>query len=132
MVILGFTGVLALGFGQESVAVNFDMNVYHSYQPVRWDVILLAYAAWKWVAWVARREAGEPTVAIPTALTATFVLTPYAVSWFVNFPAMILLGLVGEASPGPAIAIVWTTWFGIMKGMELLNDRARLVQLRIG
>lgn len=82
--------------------------------------------------WVARREAGEPTVAIPTALTAIFVVAPYSVSWCVNFPAMILLGLVGEATPWLAIAVVWTTWFGIMKGMEQQSQRARLVQLRLG
>ena len=131
MVILAFTAFLVLGFGQEDSAVTFDLNVCYFDQPIRWDAVLLGYAAWKWVGWVARREAGEPAVAIPTAFTAVFVLTPHAVSWFVNFPPMILLGLVGEASPWLAIAVVWTTWFGIMKGMEQLSQRAQIVQLRI-
>ena len=132
MAILALAVFLSRGLGQEDGSVTFNLNHYHSYQPIRWDVVLLVYAAWKWVGWVARREAGEPAVAIPTALTAIFVLTPYAVSWFVNLPAMILLSLLGEATSGPAIVIVWTTWFGIMKGIEHQSDRARFVRLRIG
>ena len=57
MAMLALTAFLACGFGQEGVGVNFDMNVYHSSKPIRWDVILLAYAAWKWVGRVARRKA---------------------------------------------------------------------------
>ncbi len=56
MGMLALTAFLACGFGQEAIGVNFDMNVYHS-QPIRLDVVLFAYAAWKWVGWVARREA---------------------------------------------------------------------------
>ena len=41
------------------------------------------------------------------------------------------LGLVDEASLWTSVAMVWVLSFGIMKAMEALAARARLVELRL-
>jgi hypothetical protein len=46
---------------------------------VRIDVLLMTYAVWLVVAWLAGRDVGEPAIAISTALTGAFVLAPF--SW---------------------------------------------------
>ena len=112
--------------------MSFDISASGHYPPIRLDVLLMAYLVWKALNWLTGRDTGEPGVAIPTALTAVFVLAPYQVSWFVNPSAMIWLGLVGEVSPWLAVALVWTISFGTMKVMEIAAERAQLIELGIG
>lgn len=131
---LGLGALAGVAWGQEGGPVAFDLNAAtncYSGEAVRWDYLLIGCASWRLIAWLAGRQASEPAVAIPTALTAVFVLAPFQASWFVNPPAMILLSLVGEATPWSAVAMVWSLSFGIVKGMEALNEKARLVALGI-
>lgn len=128
--LLGWTASRGIGLGQEGAALSFDL-IDHGPIVLRLDLLLLIYGTWKMLAWLAGRDGVEPLVAVPTALTGVFLLMPWSVSWFVNQPAMILLGLVGEISPWAATVTVWVTWFGILSLTERIARRNELVQLRI-
>lgn len=130
--LVGLTAFAVIGLAQEGGPVSFDIETccYH-HEPLRLDIALMAYGVWRWIGWLAGRDHGEPRVAIPTALTAVFALGPYQLSWIVNPPAMIWLGLVGEATPWAAIPMVWLIAFLTMTAMEHLSRQAELVQLRL-
>ncbi len=129
---LGLTAFAVIGLAQEGGEINFDMmTICYNQQLIRLDIALMAYGVWRWIGWLAGRDHGEPRVAIPTALTAVFALGPYDLSWIVNPPAMIWLGLVGEATPWAAVTMVWLIGFVTMTAMEHLSRRAELVRLRL-
>ena len=50
------------------------------------------------------------------------LLAPYSLSWIVNPPAMIWLGLVGEATPWTAVAMVWAVTFLALKIGERIGE----------
>ena len=130
--LVGLTAFAAIGLAQEQGAVQFDLATrFCGQQPMRLEIAIMAYGVWRWIGWLAGRDDGEPRVAIPTALTAVFALGPYQLSWIVNPPAMIWLGLVGQATPWAAMTMVWLISFLTMTGMEHVSRRAELVQLRL-